>query len=240
MVWAAGDWGATNDTTVASDPPTGGTQDQAAWASGKATMFAFHWDKQGAADTTNYGISGYAPGNTFTKLAVEIKGTATQVTHQSGLPVTNYSGTNRTSITQAVTVVPGNNSILVVRSIQEDATDTGGITGITFNGVALAKLDSVHATTWSRVEIWYLVAPDTTTANLVINKGSFGNNRWGITVDAYDNVNPSLPWGTTVDKSSADSGTSDTRTAASFSPGDMAIDALSLDSTGPPQLLELA
>lgn len=75
VVWGGADWGATNDTTVSSSP-AGGTQQEAAFISGVATMFCFNWDDQGAAGTTAYGISGFTPSNTFTKIALEIKGTA--------------------------------------------------------------------------------------------------------------------------------------------------------------------
>lgn len=228
VAWAGCDYSATNDTVV-TPTPAGGTQDQAAYLLNDATMFAFHWDDQGAAGSTNYGVTGFA-GGVFTKVAVEIKGTSTKVTRQTGFPVNNFSATSRNSITQAVTVNSGSNSILVVRTAHEDAG--GPVTGITFNGDALTKLDSVNATTWSRTEIWYLLNPDVTTANVVATKTASAGNRWGITVDVYDNVNPSSPWGATIDKAAADTGTSDTRTAGTFAAGDMTIDTMVIDSTG--------
>lgn len=95
VVWAAGDWGATNDTTVSSDP-VGGNQRQAAWISGKATLFAFDWGDQGSAGTTSYGISGFSPGNTFTKIALEIRGSSHIIsdTNWHHVAVTTNTGIN--------------------------------------------------------------------------------------------------------------------------------------------------
>lgn len=73
VLWVGGDFGATNDVVVAS-VPVGGTQRQAAWATGRATLFAFDWPDEGAAGTTAYGISGFAAGGVFMRLGVEVLG----------------------------------------------------------------------------------------------------------------------------------------------------------------------
>ena len=73
VAWGGADWGATNDVVV-SPTPGGGTERVAVNDAGDYTAFVFDWADQGAAGTTSYGITGFAAGNTFTKLAVEILG----------------------------------------------------------------------------------------------------------------------------------------------------------------------
>lgn len=75
VAWIGGDFGATNDVTVSPDP-AGGTQRVAARLASSATMFCFDWADQGAAATTPYGIGGFTTASVFTKIAIEIKGTA--------------------------------------------------------------------------------------------------------------------------------------------------------------------
>lgn len=75
VVVVIGDWNAGNDTTVNSSP-AGGTQRVATFVSGRATFFLFDWGDQGAAGTTSYGISNFAPTPVMRAAVVEIKGTA--------------------------------------------------------------------------------------------------------------------------------------------------------------------
>lgn len=72
IMWAAGDWSATNDVIV-SPSPAGGTQRQAVFVTGQATFFAFDW--VGVAGNQSFGITGFA-GNPITKVVVEILGVA--------------------------------------------------------------------------------------------------------------------------------------------------------------------
>ena len=99
VVWAAGDWGATNDTTVSSDP-VGGNQRQAAWRSGVATLFDFDWGDQGSAGSTSYGISGFSPGNVFTKIALEVRGSSNIIsdTNWHHVVVTTDTGINASAV----------------------------------------------------------------------------------------------------------------------------------------------
>lgn len=132
VVWAAGDWGATNDTTVSSDP-VGGNQRQAAWISGRATLFAFDWGDQGAAGTTSYGISGFSPGNIFTKIALEVQGSGTA----SGARTLAPSGT----IGIAGTFTPGPSSYTVTGSTVDFNNSSGSqtIPAFTFNNLSLSN-----------------------------------------------------------------------------------------------------
>lgn len=80
VVWVASDFGATNDTTVAAVPVSGGTQRQAAFVTSAATMFLFDWTDQGTAGATSYGISGFVTADNFTKGVVEVKGSTASTT----------------------------------------------------------------------------------------------------------------------------------------------------------------
>lgn len=68
-----GDWAANADVTV--DPsPAGGTQ-RVAVANGAYTAFVFNWGDQGAAGTTDYGITAHTGTVDMAGIAVEIFGT---------------------------------------------------------------------------------------------------------------------------------------------------------------------
>lgn len=75
VAWITGDWSASTDVTV--DPsPAGGTQRVAGVSSGNATFFAYDWPDEGAAGTTSYGVANASGTGLLTKIALEIKGTA--------------------------------------------------------------------------------------------------------------------------------------------------------------------
>ena len=60
----------------------------------------------------------------------------------------------------------GSDRLLVVATAIYDSTPST-VSGITYNGVALTKIN--HRTqTNSRAEMWYLLAPDTGTNNVVV------------------------------------------------------------------------
>lgn len=73
-----GDWNATSDVTVSSDP-AGGTVRLATQYASRYTDYAADWPDQGAAGTTSYGIADATGTGTVTKIAVEIKGTGAAV-----------------------------------------------------------------------------------------------------------------------------------------------------------------
>lgn len=139
IVWAAGDWGATNDTTVSSDP-VGGNQRQAAWISGLATLFAFDWGDQGAAGTTSYGISGFSPGNIFTKIALEVQGSGTA----SGARTLASSGT----IGIAGTFTPGPSSYTITGSTMDfNGTGSQTIPVFNYNNLTLSGAHTTNSVT---------------------------------------------------------------------------------------------
>lgn len=69
-----------------------------------------------------------------------------------------------------------NNLLLVLVSAEANAGNNGNdpVTGITFNGTALTKVDSRHTNvtpggSGNSAEIWYLIDPTVTTANIVVS-----------------------------------------------------------------------
>lgn len=151
------------------------------------------------------------------------------VSLQSGFPVALIDATATTTKTQSVTVNPGSNRFMLVATAHENAG--GAVSGITFNGVALTKIDAVGATTWSHVEMWYLINPDVGTFNVVANKASTGGNRWGIGVYAFDGVHQTTPIKDSKVNGN-DSATSSSLTLTTLVGTEFLVDILSLDSTG--------
>ncbi len=103
---------------------------------------------------------------------------------------TSSQATNVTSLTWAHTVNSGSNSALFV-TLAIDGLGAG-VTGVTFDGVALTQVGRTagnHA-----VEIWRLVNPNVTTANVVVNLGATTTIKGGAIT--YDGVNQSTPTGT--------------------------------------------
>jgi hypothetical protein len=149
------------------------------------------------------------------------------VTLEGGFPVV-FAGPGLSSITQSVTVGAGANRLLVVMFSCEVVAE--GLTSCTFGGVGLTKLDDDQATSFGRTQIWYLIAPATSTANVVGNfTGSSGGK--GIAIYVFDGVDQVTPL-STAGKAHADSGTTNSVTPSGFASGDWTVDILSLDSTG--------
>lgn len=130
--------------------------------------------------------------------------------------------------TASTTVSSGSDRLLVCRVSFETAANA--VSGIVFNtSETFTKLDHSAASSFSRVEIWYLVNPTVTTANVVAT--SAGSIHWAIAVEVFTGADQTTPLETAA-KGSADSGTSTSRTATGFASGEWTTDMLSLDSTG--------
>jgi hypothetical protein len=146
------------------------------------------------------------------------------VTLEGGFPVTN----NNARTTTSITVGAGANRLLVVCLTSELAAEPG--TAVTFGAAGLTKLDDTQATTFTRAQIWYLVAPATSTANVTCTvTGSSGG--CGVACYVFDGVDQVTPL-STAGKGSADSGTTASHTPTGFASGDLTVDVLGLDSTG--------
>lgn len=74
VVAILGDWNATTDVTVTTEP-TGGTVREAVSISGNATFLVVEWTNQ-AAGTRNYGVTAWTGTGTITRVVAEVKGLA--------------------------------------------------------------------------------------------------------------------------------------------------------------------
>jgi hypothetical protein len=101
-----------------------------------------------------------------------------------------------TSNTFSFTVPSITNGILLVgNSVNESNPANRAITGITYNGVALTKIDAMDTGAGStRTELWYLINPPAGTANIVITysgTGAPGGRRMGVLcLSGVDQSNP--------------------------------------------------
>jgi len=95
------------------------------------------------------------------------------------------------SVTKSVTVPAGSNKLMVVCSgIRSDSDRT--ITGITFNGTEALTLAcrDVHGTVtpfW-RTEIWYLVNPTSTTADVVVSYSGVSGTGLAVSIALFDGM----------------------------------------------------
>lgn len=96
----------------------------------------------------------------------------------------NVTGTNTTTFAHTCT---GSNRILIVGVQITEAATT--VTGITYNGVALTKIDHKDVPNGSRrVEMWYLVAPATGSNNVVVTLSGTPANWFSAGAVSYTGV----------------------------------------------------
>ena len=100
----------------------------------------------------------------------------------------------RTSLTISHATTGSNRLILVGVSLHNYADES--VSGITYNGVPLILVDSRANATDARVEIWYLIAPPTGPANVVITFGTELSSHARAGVMTFTGVNQSTPLGT--------------------------------------------
>ena len=104
-----------------------------------------------------------------------------------------------TTITNSGFTVAGNsNRILIVSAGQQDLTGVPGeISGVTWNGVEnFTRAVFLENGSGTRSEIWYLVNPTATSADVVTTWGGASNRR-GAGVYSYYNVHQASPIGVT-------------------------------------------
>lgn len=104
-----------------------------------------------------------------------------------------YDATSTSSVNPATSLTfahtcSGSNRILFVTTI----TNTGtGVSGVTYNGVALTLLDSRADAGGNVPELWYLIAPATGSNNIVITVS--GSNAIAGAAASYTGVKQSAP-----------------------------------------------
>jgi MSHA biogenesis protein MshQ len=130
--------------------------------------------------------SGFRAAASASVLSNVVPGTATVAT-----------GAAVNSLTFSHTVASGSNRLLVVGvSFDNDNSET--VTGITFGGAALTKSGSIANSDDARAEIWYLIAPTVTTANVVVSLSGTLSSERGIVAGALNltGVHQTTPVGT--------------------------------------------
>ena len=145
------------------------------------------------------------------------------VAHQTTTGYTQSTLAN--SKTQSFTVSSGSNLCLIVTVGIETASRT--VSGITFNGVALTK-KSDHSyltpTPPIRSEIWYLVNPAVTSANVVITIASSQTAIFSGGITSVTGCHQTTPLGTAVESGATAANPSVTVTDGAT--GDLVLDFL--------------
>lgn len=145
---------------------------------------------------------------------------------QTPIVSSSYNSTATTRTLASVVVAAGSNLCLAV-CVQMEAT-ASAVSGITFNSVALTKLDSQVGASFSRSEIWYLINPTVTTANVVVTHTSSDHSVVGALVaSGVDQVT-----GLRTAAKSTGSSTSVTNTVVGVGVDDLVFDSLCIDGTG--------
>jgi uncharacterized repeat protein (TIGR01451 family) len=125
---------------------------------------------------------------------------------------------NVTSLTFAHTVGSGPNRILIVAISLNHPNVTA--TGITYAGKALTNIGA-EVGSQNRTEMWYLVAPPSGTADVIINMSAA--KRVVGTAISFTGVNQTTPLGTFVGATAQSTAASVTVTSA---PGDLVLDTV--------------
>lgn len=124
----------------------------------------------------------------------------------------------------------GSNRIIVVDVAQRSAFSGAGVSGVTYNGVALTEVSGspVQATgTWARSCRYFLIAPDTGTHDVVVT--IIGSPQDTVaTVRTYTGVHQTVPFGT---HATADGSSGTPSVNVSSASGELVIDTLAFRSS---------
>jgi hypothetical protein len=113
--------------------------------------------------------------------------------------VTNSAAdlTSQTSIATSVTVAAGSDRALAVCVVARGSAGGSAVSGVTFNGseaFTLAKAQTFTSSATWRAELWYLVNPTVTTANVVVTwPGTTNNQVQGYSVHQLTGVSQTAP-----------------------------------------------
>lgn len=145
----------------------------------------------------------------------------------------NNRGTTVSSVTLSH-VVGGSDRILVCGYAVADASPQP-VTGATYNGVAMTRLDVEVAPdgVFLYAGAFYLIAPATGTHNAVISTAGGTNGRFFAACTSYTGVHQTVPFGTAVEAhggTQASPITSDVTSAA----GELVIDIMAMYSNSAP------
>ncbi len=137
------------------------------------------------------------------------------------------TGDRVTSLSWSHTVTSGYANRLLVIGISVDADH--GATGVTYSGNALTFLGGrTDGGDRARVELWYLIAPPTGTADVVVSFASATDDDVVAGATSWRAIHQSTPFGTAV-FASGDSGTASA--TVSSAAGEIVVDVVSADAT---------
>ncbi len=150
-----------------------------------ATFTFVSGDADAGATTSSFVVGRYSSGWTYPTVGTKTS-TSTQATgltafgdFQIGEPefTSTQSGTSVTSLTWSHTVSSQNNRVLIV-GVQSEHSAVLHPSSVTFNGTGLTQIGvaSAGTTTYMNVSLWYLLAPSSITANVVVTWSSTVNN----------------------------------------------------------------
>ena len=120
------------------------------------------------------------------------------------------------------------NRILLVGYFVDNVSDV--VVGVTYNGVALTKLDALDRSTNCRVEVWYLVNPDTGTNAISIDRTS--TNIAGAYAMSFYGVDQTNPFGLVTKSDAAASSNPWQYTVLSSIPNSWLVSFTNFDQTG--------
>lgn len=159
IIGVAGDWSAT--AARAASPSTNSTSIIGTLVTGAYTAYGIRWDSQGAAGTTSYGVAGAAFGSPFTRLYVEIQGTASSGVNYSNSPadsvgVTDAAGTSTDYARAPADPVGVTDSASVGVDYVRSMSDSVGVTDSASTGYARTPADPVGITDATSVGVDYV------------------------------------------------------------------------------------
>ncbi|HEV7349825.1 Ig-like domain-containing protein [Telluribacter sp.] len=160
-------------------------------------------------------------GSTVTSTISLTKQTA--VVTGSGTFQTSNSGSSTGSLSSSSTFAPTGSNRLLLVSIASTPGASNAVTGVTFGGTALTKLNQVVTGTDAKAELWYLINPSTTAALVTISWPAGQTLEAVVGVAMFDNVDVTAPFGTNV------TGTGTTTPASVAAPsalGDIVVDVV--------------
>lgn len=129
-----------------------------------------------------------------------------------------------TSETVSGVTVSGTDRLLIVAVIYYAATFLPTITSVKFGGVNLTKLHTeTYYSTKGAVDVWYLVNPAASTANVVVASNISGDSQMVIQAQVYNGVHQTTPFGTPVTYASY-AGSTSTLTTITCATNDLLFD----------------
>ncbi|WP_461175385.1 DUF4347 domain-containing protein, partial [Uliginosibacterium flavum] len=206
----------TNTCGVSSADPLGAGSSEAGAAS--VTM---SWTLSGSQEWATLGVSL----NAAPSVAPVVSSAGALTITQDAVTTAATSTLGATSLTLAHTVGAGTNSILIV---EYSTRGTDSPTSITYNGVALTRLDTNANSTVVTTEIWYLKNPAAGAHNIVVTMPGSAKE-FAIGATSYFNVDQTSTFGTVA--KATGTGTAVSVTVASAT-GNLVIDAMATRQQG--------